>query len=379
MWKIKVAHLTTVHPPFDNRIFQKECKTLSLAGYEVVLIGTNGFVEAEEEIDGVKLRMVPKPRNRFTRMTRVAWQVVKIGLAEKPAIFHIHDPELLPWVRLFWFWKKIVVYDMHENFPKQLLTKPWIPWAIRPLFSFLFKVFERLLLKGIPVIYAEESYPRDYQWVDKSVVVLNMPLTEQLVKLNEPKYSTPTIGYIGGVESARGSEVTLKALLHLYKEGFIVNCEFIGPMEDCHETKLREFISQFNLHVELRGYVNALDGCRIISRCHIGLAVLQPIPNYLESYPTKMFEYMALGLPVLVSNFPLYKQIVDTFRCGLYVNPVNPHEVAKSIRWLIEHPKESQAMGERGRSAVLETFNWKNESSKLIAFYQSLIGKPTYP
>ena len=373
MWKTKVAHLTTVHTRFDNRIFYKECKSLAMAGYEVVLIATHGLEEAEEVIDGVKLRMVPKPKSRLTRMTRTAWQVITIALAEKPTIFHIHDPELLPWVQFLRLLNKVVVYDMHENVPKQLLTKPWIPRAIRPLLSFLFKNFERLFLTGIPVVYAEESYPRDYQWVDKSVVVLNMPLTEQLLKLKEPKYSRPTVGYIGGVVLIRGSVVTLEALCCLQNDGLMVDWECIGPIEGDHEKKLRELIQKFNLKVKLRGYVDSISGCRIISRCHIGLAVLHPIPNYLGSYPTKMFEYMALGIPVVVSNFPLYKQVVDTYRCGLCVDPVDPQDIAKAIRWLMEHPGEAEAMGERGRSAVLETFNWKNESRKLTAFYQSLI------
>lgn len=373
MGRIKVAHLTTVHHLFDNRIFHKECKALTMAGYEVVLIATRGLEETEEIIDGVRLRMVPKPKNRLTRMTRTAWQVIKIALAEKPVIFHIHDPELLPWVRLLRFGNKSVVYDMHENLPKQLLTKSWIPWALRPLIAFFFKTFERLFLSGIPVIYAEASYSRDYPWVDKSAVVLNMPLTQQLLEINEPKYSKPTVGYIGGVELLRGSVVTLEALSCLQNEGLIVNWDCIGPIECGHEKKLRELIQKFNLKVELRGYVDSISGCRIISRCQIGLVVLHPIPNYLESYPTKMFEYMALGLPVVVSNFPLYKQVVDSYRCGLCVDPVNPLELAKAIRWLIEHPEDAREMGKRGRSAVLEKFNWKNESSKLQAFYQDLI------
>jgi len=344
-----------------------------MAGYEVVLIATHGFEETEEVIDGVKLRMVPKPKRRWTRMTRTAWKVINIALAEKPAIFHIHDPELLPWARLLRFLNKIVVYDMHENFPKQLLTKPWIPRTIRPLLSFLFKNLERLFLTGISVVYAEASYPPNYPWVDKCVVVLNMPLTEQLLKLSETKYSRPTLGYIGVVERARGSEATLEVLSCLRNEGLIVDLECIGPIEESHERKLRELIQKFNLKVELRGYVDSITGCRIISRCHIGLAVLHPIPNYLESYPTKMFEYMALGIPVVVSNFPLYKQVVDTYRCGLCVDPVNPQEIAKGVRWLIEHPEEAEMMGKRGRSAVLEKFNWKNESTKLLTFYQGLI------
>lgn len=375
--KTKIAHLTTVHSLLDNRIFHKECKTLAGAGFDVVLIGPHGLENVENIVDGVRVRMIPKPKNRLFRMTCTAWQTLRVVLSEKPSISHLHDPELLPWGWLLRFLSEsLVVYDMHENVPKQLLTKSWLPSVLRPLIAFIFKNFERLLLIGIPVIYAEKSYVPDYPWVKKSVVVLNMPLTEQLVEINEQKYEKPTVGYIGGVHPLRGSLMTLEALGNLSKEGVFVGWECIGPIEKDHENQLREHIKLLNLKVKLRGYLGSLDGCRIISRCHIGLAVLHPIPNYLESFPTKLFEYMALGIPVVASNFPLYKQVVEAHGCGLCVDPVNAKDIAMAIRWLLENPVKAREMGERGRSAVAEKFNWKNEGEKLIDFYREFIGHP---
>jgi glycosyltransferase involved in cell wall biosynthesis len=111
----------------------------------------------------------------------------------------------------------------------------------------------------------------------------------------------------------------------------------------------------------------------MIARCHIGLAVLKPIPNYFDSYPTKMFEYMALGLPVVVSNFPLYRTIVETAKCGICVDPLNPIEIVKAIQWLLAHPDEARRMGENGRKAVMERYNWDNESKKLLELYEQIL------
>ena len=93
------------------------------------------------------------------------------------------------------------------------------------------------------------------------------------------------------------------------------------------------------------------------------------MPNHVNALPNKMFEYMSAGLPVIASNFPLWKEIVEGNKCGLTVNPLSPKEIAEAIRYLLAHPEEARKMGENGRKAVLEKYNWDNESRKLMVFY----------
>ncbi|MDD4359611.1 MAG: glycosyltransferase, partial [Syntrophaceticus sp.] len=104
-------------------------------------------------------------------------------------------------------------------------------------------------------------------------------------------------------------------------------------------------------------------------------ALLQPIPNYYDSYPTKMFEYMAMGLPVIVSDFPLYRSIVEKEQCGLCVNPESTEEIAQAVKWLLDNPGEAEAMGKRGQDVTLKKYNWDQEQSKLLDFYRSLLEK----
>lgn len=104
----------------------------------------------------------------------------------------------------------------------------------------------------------------------------------------------------------------------------------------------------------------------------MGLVTLAPIPNYIESYPTKLFEYMAAGVPVVASDFPLWRSIVDGAGCGLLVDPADPQQIADAIDWLIDHPEEAARMGENGRRAAHDTYNWQGEASKLRALYAKL-------
>jgi glycosyltransferase involved in cell wall biosynthesis len=193
--------------------------------------------------------------------------------------------------------------------------------------------------------------------------------------LKESKYSIPTLGYIGGVTPERGSLVVLQALQILKEKGSgPIHWVCIGPISDSHKSKLISLKTQYSLPgVEFYGYMPPTEGWRMIARCHIGLAVLKPIPNYFDSYPTKMFEYMALGLPVVVSNFPLYRTIVETAKCGICVDPLNPIEIVKAIQWLLAHPDEARRMGENGRKAVMERYNWDNESKKLLELYEQIL------
>lgn len=364
--KIKSTHLTSVHELFDVRISQ-ECETLAEAGYEVVLIVPH---DNDVIVNGVRIRAVPKPKGRMERMTRTSWQVFRKALEEDATLFHIHDPELLPWAQVLRLMGKHVVYDMHENVPKAILTKPWINPSIRFMASKLFRLLERILIWKMPVIYAEDSYPIDYPFVRNKAVVLNMPRVDKLPSLSQPKYSRPTIGYIGDVTAERGSLVVLEALQILKLQGCAVNWECIGPMDETHNLEFVNFVDRQRLEgIHLHGFMVLSKGLQIIARCHIGIAVLQPIPNYVQSYPTKMFEYMALGLPVIVSDFPLYRKVVEENQIGLCVNPQDPNEVARAIRWLVEHPGEAEDMGKRGQELVLANYNWACEGQKLKSFF----------
>jgi len=111
----------------------------------------------------------------------------------------------------------------------------------------------------------------------------------------------------------------------------------------------------------------------ILPRCHVGMAILHPTPNNIESVVTKLFEYMAVGLPVIASNFPLYKELIEGNNCGLTVDPLNPREIAQAVEYLIEHPDEARKMGENGRKAVVVKYNWETESKKLIDVYEDLL------
>lgn len=372
----KICILTSVHIPFDVRIFFKEAKSLANAGYDVTLIAQH---DNDEVVDGIKIISLRLPRNRIERMTKTAWSVFWKALKVDADIYHLHDPELMPIGLILKSLGKKIIYDMHENLPKQIKNKHWINPRLRQFLSMAVYWSERVSLKGIPVIFAEHSYRKDYPWVKEFETILNMPLVNQLLCI-EPDASALhgfSIGYLGRVGLERGSIMIIEALKILKDRGITPRYDCIGPITESHKHDILKRCEQYRLtDVAIHGYMPAYKGWEIIKRCNVGLALLHPIPNYIESYPTKIFEYMALGIPVVASDFPLYREVVEGNDCGLCVDPLQPESIAEAIGRLVMNPEVARRMGENGRQAVMDKYNWSVEEKKLCEFYKKLLGTP---
>lgn len=103
-----------------------------------------------------------------------------------------------------------------------------------------------------------------------------------------------------------------------------------------------------------------------------GIVIYQPAANHMEAQPIKMFEFMAAGLPVIASDFPLWKGIIEGSGCGISVDPRDSEAVRLACMVLIENPERAQELGKNGKKAVDEKYNWTNEEKKLLKLYEEL-------
>lgn len=124
--------------------------------------------------------------------------------------------------------------------------------------------------------------------------------------------------------------------------------------------------------VELLGQIPRADLGPLMGSARMGLVLFHPAPNHVEAQPNKLFEYMSAGLPVIASDFPLWRATVEDIGCGLLADPQNPEAIAAAIRYLLDHEDEAADMGRRGLQAVQERLNWDAEAEKLLAFYEAL-------
>jgi len=381
--RTKVCVLSTVHPAIDGRIFHKQAKTLVQEGYDVTLIAQH---DKDEIVDGVKIVALPKPRNRFTRIFGLTWRAGRLAWKQYADVYHFHDPELLlVGVPLKIFTRAKVIYDVHENVPKQILNKAWLPPWSRKFLALAYALGEGACLPFIDrIVIAEDSYIKNFRGRKNIVVIRNYPLLSYFRIRRETKNGTIRqpedafeMIYVGGVTRLRGAVELIKALRIInfdhYKK---VKLHLVGPlMPTSLKTELSALVQEYGLQgdVSILGPVSHEEVAESLAKAHVGVAILHPDPNYVESLPTKLFEYMAAGLPVIASNFPLWKEIVEGNECGLCVNPLNPKELAEAIEYLITHPEEARRMGENGRRAVEEKYNWEREAEKLLAVYKGLL------
>lgn len=320
---------------------------------------------------------VRKPQSRFARMTLTACKVIYKALKLKGDVYHFHDPELLPWMLFLLLLRKRVVFDIHEHILSNVAMRPWVPNALRPIFHYVTKTAVRLLTPLFPIIFAERSYPSVYPWLTNFTVVCNFPKLGSFPGALQ-KESRFTIAYLGSITEKRGITDLLDAVGIVQKRGYDLGLLIIGREDFGTGISLADLIAERALnHVHVHAYTPQPDALKLVARCHVGFAVLRKLPNYINSYPTKLFEYMGCGLPVITSNFPLYASVIEKWQCGLLVNPEDPVALASKVLQLMENDALAHQMGERGKQAVAEEFNWSNEEYALLNFYRMLFDGPT--
>jgi glycosyltransferase involved in cell wall biosynthesis len=360
-----VVHLSTVHSPADVRIFRKMCCTLSESGYRVTFIVPKDAGETRER---VTLRALP-PRTGPWRRIGNLFRMLAAALRERGDLYHFHDPELLLVGVLLKLLGKRVIYDVHEDVPKQILSKHWIPRALRPIVSraaWCVEFVASRMCDGI--VAATPSIARKFP-SRRTVIVQNFPLRHEIAPSQSTPYKDrlPAVIYVGCISAERGIRQVLKATSEV-NQSRPVKLILAGA---CHPPTLADELatSAETANVEFRGWCVRDEVRQLMASTRAGLVTFLPEPNHVEAQPNKLFEYMSAGLPVIASDFPLWREIVAANECGLLVDPSRPAEIAHAIEYLISNPEQAEAMGQRGLQAVQQKYNWDRESRVLLDFY----------
>lgn len=365
---MKVVHLTSVHSRYDTRVFLKECCSLVQAGFDVSLIVADN--RGDEQKDGVQIIDVGASQSRIKRILHTTQLIFKEANLLDADIYHFHDPELIPvGLKLKQCGKK-VIFDAHEDVPKQLLNKPYLNGVARKLISWCFACYENFACRHLDAIVAATPSIREkYLSIhEKSIDVKNFPILGELSSQSNWKKKKKAVCYIGGISRNRGAIETVNAL-ELTKTN--ASLLLAGRSIDSEATHAMQRSSGWDSVQDL-GFLDREGIKNVLSQSVAGLVTLHAMPNYLDSLPIKMFEYMSAGIPVIASDFPLWRSIVESSNCGFCVDPLNIHAIAEKIDTLIDDLELAQELGENGRRAVHEKYNWDVEAKKLISLYKSL-------
>jgi glycosyltransferase involved in cell wall biosynthesis len=356
---VKALHLTTLHPPRDVRIFEKECRTLAAAGHEVHLAAP--AAEAAT-VDGVSVEPLGYVEIRtgpagLSRRLRAAWAAAKASGAD---VFHLHDPELLPVALRLKAARKRVVYDAHEDTPLEVSTLGEGGLVARGL-GVGWTAGLAGLGRAVDAVVAATPRVAERFPGEKTVVVRNFPLLAEAEAFAGPPQAErpPEFLYLGGVTADRGARELVRAA-ELVPEASLVLAGRVQPRELAPELA--------HERVRIAGWLDRAGVAGALRRARAGLLVLHPRRAYVDALPVKLFEYMAAGIPAIASDFPLWRELGE----GLFVDPRDPRAIAEAMRWVLEHPAEADELGARGRDRVLTTYNWERESGRLLELYARL-------
>lgn len=333
----------------------------------------------DDSAEGIRIVDAGHLPGRLNRILRTTRAVLAAALRLDGDVYHLHDPELIPAGLRLKRRGHRVVFDSHEDVPAQLLAKPYLDGVSRRLLSRAFDAYQRHacrrfdgLVAATPTIRARLA-----AFHPNVVDVNNYPLPQEFAhaapSAADWDAKAPAVCYVGSISAIRGIRELVRACALLQTPARLVLAGTFSEPALAREVARHPGWQRVQAlgHVDRAGVRDAMRGALA------GLVTLHPVVNYLDALPVKMFEYMAAGLPVIASRFPLWQEIVEGNDCGVCVDPANPAAIAAAIDHFCRHPQAARRMGQNGRRAVLQRYNWLGEADKLVAFYDGVLaGRP---
>ena len=365
---MRITILSSVHKHNDIRIFQKEARSLVKAGHEVFFI--NKDVSKKE--DGITFIKADVSSKRLSRILFGPSKMYKAALTTNADVYHFHDPELKA-IATKLLKRGKVIYDSHEDTPRQILDKYYLPKFLRKISSKLFERDEKKRAKKFDAVITATDTIRDVfvkNGITNVVTVNNYPILDEFENIDcSFSKKSDIVIYAGGLERIRGiSEICAAAPKTPCK------IKIAGLFSDpVFENECKKSVKDGN--PEFLGMLGRKDLVTLLESAKAGLVLFKPIENHINSMPNKIFEYMAAGIPVIASDFPLWKRIIEENKCGICVNPDDPDKIAKAITYIVENNEEATLMGERGRGMVNTKYNWATQEETLIKLYSELDNK----
>ncbi len=365
---MKVCNLTSVHSRYDIRIFHKQCWAQSLRG-EAHLIVADG--QKDEIKDNIHIHGVKKYKNRFLRMILAVFAVYKRAKTIKADVYILHDPELLTIALLLKKTGAKVFFDSHECYTEALLDSYWIPPFLRKHVVKIYRYIESLILSRLDGVIAATKHIGDVlSEYNKNIFVLhNYALLKEFADCTEPDIEHSNhILYCGGISQERNIINIVKALSLCRNDIKLILC---GTFSSEALLKQCQQLSGWS-QVEYKGQVSRQQLHSLAQKCFCGVCVLQANPAHKYALGLKIFEYPGMHLPLVASNFDLWKKIIgnENKPFGVFINPANPQEIADAIDKFYENKALTKQLGQNGRKAVETKYNFELEKEKYLNFLE---------
>lgn len=371
---IKVCHFTSTHKTDDQRIFYKECMSLMKSGYDVSIVGQG----ASKECNGIKIFGTGETKKSAVyRLIIRPYKVYKLARKIDADIYQFHDMELMPYGNRLRRQGKIVIFDYHEDFASRFADSDvfHLPKLLMKLAAKLYSSYEKKSVSKYAAMISVTPHicRRLSNYNHQTVMIANYPITHDNVWAAETDYNFQSnyICFAGQISDYYCLSTALQAIQSIPDIKFKLcgaqrRGDEIQHLSDLDKSRKMQYL----------GLLPFNEVPKVISSSRMALVTYKYTRDSNGKEGTlgnnKLFETMLRGVPVVCTNYTLWKDIINKYRCGICVEPDNFNETYAAIKYIIEHPEEAAQMGQRGRNAVLEKYNWGTQESVLLNLYESL-------
>ena len=375
-----------VRNPFthDSRV-EKEAATLRDAGYRVTVMADAAPAQPErEEKDGIAVRRMARrgPRIPGVSFMLHEWRLGRALTALRPDVLHAHDSNaLLPVGIAARSLRRPFVYDAHDLWlhrPRRQRSRLY-----HTLQNAFFGIIERLFVPRAAVtltVSAPIARHLEHRYrLARVELVPNYPERpgatvrreiRELEGLAHVPPSAPIVLYLGGLMGGRGIEYLARSMADVPAAHLVL----LGSGHQGPELVAEARRTGVDERVHIIPPVPPEEVVDHASSATIGVSPIVPsCLNYEYSLPNKLFQYMAAGIPVVASDFPQVREVVVGSDAGLVVDTQRPEAIAAALNELLGDRDAALAMGERGRKAVEERYNWSTSAAALLAAYGRII------
>lgn len=369
----KVCYFTSKNEN-DIRVFHKECISLVNHGYDVTIVCPNAINKIEQ---GVKIVGVEYPYtsdfDRFTKMPKILYEK---ALSLNADIYHFNDPASMPYGAKLKALGKKVIFDAFEDHPSMWVNRGiGIKGLIYKTIGLLYKRYELNQCKNFDAILVCYHWTKErISKVNKNVeLVLNFPIIDKNTVKERPVRKTNHVNlcYAGTIADAWNIPIVIDAVTMVEDANFNLagwtNNELLNRMKSQKGWDKVKFFGKLSKNEVTE---------KVYAHSDIGVALYHYSPlchgKVGNMSNNKLFEYLLMGMPVICTDFDLWKEVVEESHSGLCVNPSDSNAIANAIKYIQEHPEEAYQMGRNGQKAVLEKYNWDSQEAILLDIYNRI-------
>jgi glycosyltransferase involved in cell wall biosynthesis len=341
---------------------------------EVHLIVPANEWQEPESVEGVTIHPLRRKPGRIRRATITAFQAFQTARRIRPDICHFHDPELM-WVGLLLRMLGYrVVQDIHEDFVGDVMEKPWIPKSFRRTVGWVVTTLESMMARTLSAIVTagDDIRQRLMPHAQQCISVQNYPDLDSFPRLEDQQQSQPPrIVFLGGMNTTVVPQSLISAIELVPND---LEFEFVWGGKRCEPAVLSELKKRSGwARVKFLDFVPFAEVNQLLRGARAAVVLYADAPNNYSIRSNRLFETMAVSLPIVGPSYGDWSQFFADYPCGIAVNPNQPQEIATAFERLLRDAESAQVMGEVGRKAVEQRFNWATEIERLVALYESLM------